>query len=143
MVTAIVTFLSIVGKLLGIAAKIALNRVTIILTLLASIGSTVALICTQLEDSSSFLYDASSSINDVSQQISNYFANNEYGQLIGYGLSLDVLTDGVVSSFIWIVCTVSGVLFTAAVGALIATAPLLSELVVSGIKSQFAKDIQL
>lgn len=139
MISLLVTVAGVFFKVLQVGARIALNRATIIITLLGGIAAAVAAIISGLQDSSSFLSNAISAVSNFQVTFGSFIAGNEYAQLIGYALSLDVLTDGIVSTFIWVICVLSSALFTAAVGALIATAPLLSELVVDGLKVQFAK----
>lgn len=139
MISLLVTIAGVFFKVLQVGARVALNRATIIITLLGGIAAAVTAIISGLQDSSSFLSSAISAVSNFQVSFHSVLAGNEYAQLIGYALSLDVLTDGIVSTFIWVICVLTSVLFTAAVGALIATAPLLSELVVNGLKVQFAK----
>lgn len=139
MISLLVTVAGFFFKVLQVGARVALNRATIIITLLGGIAAAVSAIMSGLSDSSSFLSSAISAVSNFQVTFSSVIAGNEYAKLIGYSLSLDVLTDGIVSTFIWVICVLSSALFTAAVGALIATAPLLSELVVDGLKGQFAK----
>lgn len=139
MISLLVTIAGVFFKVLQVGARVALNRATIIITLLGAIAGAVATIIEGLRDSSSFLSGAITAISDFQVSFQTVIAGNEYAQLLGYALSLDVLTDGIVGTFIWVICVLLSALFTAAVGALIATAPLLSELVVNGLKVQFAK----
>lgn len=139
MISLLVTIAGVFFKVLQVGARVALNRATIIITLLGAIAGAVATIIEGLRDSSSVLSGAISAVSNFQVSFQNVIGGNEYAQLIGYALSLDVLTDGIVGTFIWVICVLTSVLFTAAVGALIATAPLLSELVVNGLKVQFAK----
>lgn len=138
MITLISTIVGVFLKLLQLGARIALNRVTVIVTFVAGIGATLTALYSSLTDTSSFLSTATQKISSASVVLSDWVAGNDYLQLIGYGLSLDVLTDGIVSSFIFVFCTLSGFLITALFTVFLSVAPLLADLAVSALKHQFA-----
>ena len=141
MITVITTVLGVFFKLAQFAARVALNRTTVILTFVASIGVTISLIYQSLTDVDGYLSQALASLSAANLTISDWVASNEYLQLIGYALSLDSLISGCVSTFLFIVCTLAGFLFTAAFGVFVAVLPLLADLAVSAIKHQMSASI--
>lgn len=137
MIALVSTVIGIVLKLLQLGARIALNRVTIIVTFVGGIAATLTALYSSLSDTSSVLSTATQKISSVSMSLGNWVSGNDYLQLIGYGLSLDTLTDGIVSSFIFVFCTLSGFLITALFTVFLSVAPLLADLAISALKNQF------
>lgn len=142
MITLISTIVGVVLKLLQLGAKIALNRVTIIVTFVGGIAATLTALYSSLSDTSGVLSTATQKISSVSVSLSGWVQGNDYLQLIGYGLSLDTLTDGIVSSFIFVFCTLSGFLITALFTVFLSVAPLLADLAVSALKHQFVGSLK-
>lgn len=142
MITLLTTVIGVVLKLLQLGAKIALNRVTIIVTFVAGIAATLTALYSSLTDTSSVLSNAVQAVQGVSISLGGWFSGNEYLQLIGYGLSLDVLTDGIVTAFIFVFCTLMGFLITALLTVFLSVAPLLADLAVSALKHQFAGSLK-
>lgn len=141
MITLITTVLELVFKTVQIGAKIALNRVTVILTFVATIASTIALIYSSLTSVDGVLSKALSAISSVNLSLSSWAASNEYLQLIGYALSVEELVDGAVTTFIFVVCTLTGFVVTALFGVFISVLPLLCDLAVSALKHQMASAV--
>lgn len=141
MVTLITTVLGVIFKVVQLGAKIALNRTTVILTFVATIGITIGLIYDSLTDVNGFLSNVVSAISAASFSISAWVQGNEYAQMIGYALSIDTLVDGAVSTFIFIVCTLTGFLVTALFGVFVSILPLLSDLAISALKHQMASSV--
>ena len=141
MVTLITTVLGVIFKVVQLGAKIALNRTTVILTFVATIGTTIALVYDSLTDVNGFLSNVVSAISAASFSISAWVQGNEYAQMIGYALSIDTLVDGAVSTFIFIVCTLTGFLVTALFGVFVSILPLLSDLAISALKHQMARSV--
>lgn len=136
MVTLLVSIVNVVFKLLKLASRIAFNRITVILTFVGSVGVTVTYIFSQLTDESSTVTFAFNKLNNFAIDLSDWVAGNDYLQLVGYGLSLDVLLDGVVSTFVWVFCSLAGILITVCIYLFYAVLPLLVDLILSGLQKQ-------
>lgn len=141
MITIITTVLGVFFKLAQFAARVALNRTTVIITFVATIAMTVGLIWESLTDVNGVLSTAVQSVSEVNLSLASWVNGNEYLQLIGYALSVDTLVDGVVSTFLFIVCTLTGFLLTALFGVFFAVLPLLADLAVSALKHQMSQAV--
>lgn len=138
MLTLIDIICKIVGKGLELGAKIALSRVTIIITFAATVVTTFTAIYSSLTDVDSTLSSAASSIESISEAVADFIQGNEYFYMISYSLSLDTLTSGIITTLFWTVVTLGGALLTALFTVVVSVAPILSELVVAAIKKQYA-----
>lgn len=138
MITLIDILIKVLFKGLSLAAKVALSRVTIIITFAATISTTFAAIYSSLSDVDSYLSQAVDSVSNLSSTVSTFVSANAYVQMIGYALSLETLVNGTVSTFFWIFCTLGGFLLTALFTVFFSVAPLLAELIVAALKRQYA-----
>lgn len=136
MVTLLLTIVGVVFKLLKFASRIAFNRITVILTFVGSVGVTVSYIFSQLSDEASMVTFAFNKLNNFAIDLSDWVAGNDYLQLVGYGLSLDVLLDGIVSTFVWVFCSLAGILITVCIYLFYAVLPLLVDLIFAGLQKQ-------
>ena len=141
MITLISTVLGVIFKVVQVAAKVALNRVTVIVTFVATILGTFTALYQSLTDVDGFLTSAISQVTSVSLSLSDWVSANEYAQMIGYALSIDTLVDGLISTLLFVVCTLSGFLLTALVGVFFSVLPLLSDLALSALKHQMARSL--
>lgn len=141
MITLISTVLGVLFKVVQVAAKVALNRVTVIVTFVATIGVTFSALYQSLTDVDGFLSEAIQQVSSVSLSLNGWVSANEYAQMIGYALSIDTVVDGLISTLIFVVCTLSGFLLTALVGVFFSVLPLLSDLALSALKHQMARSL--
>lgn len=141
MITIITTVLGIFFKVAQFAAKIALNRTAVILSFVGTIFVTVSAIYDSLTDVDGVFSNAIGAIKSVNLSLGQWVDGNDYLQLIGYALSVENLVDGAVSTFIFILCTLSGFLLTALFGVFVAILPLLADLAVSALKHQMASSV--
>ena len=141
MVTIITTVLGVILKIAQIGARVALSRVTVIVTFVATIATTIGAIYSNLSDNTSFLSQAIAKVSQFNLEVSSFVANNEYLQLLGYAFALDTLIDGVISTFIWVFCTLTAAAVTALFGVFVSVLPLLSDLALSALKHQAASAI--
>lgn len=136
MVTILLSIAGYLFRAVKLASRIAFSRVTVIFTFVGSLGATVAYVFQSLTDESSFVSDFYSNLSSFSLTLTDWVAGNDYLQVVGYGLSLDVLLDGLVSSLIWISCTLVGILITVGIYLFYAVLPLLADLILSGLRKQ-------
>ena len=141
MITLITTVIGVFFKVAQLVAKVALNRVTVILTFVATIGGTISLIYQSLTSVDGVLSQALQAVESVNLSLSSWVASNDYAQMLGYALSVDTFVDGIVSTFLFIVCTLTGFLLTAAFGVFVAVLPLFADLALSAIKHQAARSV--
>lgn len=138
MITLVTTVLSFIFKAAQIGARIALSRVTVITVFVATIATTITSLYSSLSDANSVLSNAISKISSVNLQLSAFISNNEYLQMLGYAFALDTLIDGVITTFVWVFCTLFALGFTALFGVFVSILPLLSDLALSALKHQAA-----
>lgn len=141
MLTIVTTVLNLLYKGMQIGVRVALSRITVVTAFVATIGTTFTLIYQSLSDESSVVSEAVSAINSFSYDFSSWVQGNDWFQMIGYALSLGTLLDGCVTTFFWICCTLSGLLLTVLVGVFASVAPILADLVLSGLKSQMVSSV--
>lgn len=136
MITIITSVLSVFFKALKLVSRIAVNRVAVILTFCASVATVVAYIFSSLNDQGSVITTALSKVSGLSLSLGDWVAGNDYLQLIAYGLSLDTLLSGLWCTFVWVFCTLSGILITVCIYVFYAVLPLFADLIVSGLQKQ-------
>lgn len=141
MITIITTVLGVFFKIAQLGARVALSRVTVITVFVATIATTITALYSSLSSQTSFLSSALSKISSVNLSLQGWVASNEYLQMLGYAFALDTLLDGVISTFVWVFCTLVAAGFTALFGVFVSVLPLLSDLAISALKHQAASAI--
>ena len=146
MFTIVTVVLGILGKVLKLAAKVALNRATVIITFVGGLAllfrRLFASISTIGVNDGGILGNVISAIKQFSLQVGGWASGNDYIRTIGYALSLDVVLDGLVMTLFWFFSFVIAAVFTAICDAFFAILPLLVDLAISGLKKQFANSVE-
>lgn len=131
--------LQYVFKILCIGAKIATNRVTIILTLSASVAAVLALIYSSLTSPGSYLSDVLTGLQSAFNACDEYFQDSDVASVLAYSLALDTAFSWLLSVFFWTVSLLGGTLAVLFIGVVIQIAPLITESVLAALRKQFSK----
>lgn len=137
MLAILTTILTVLSKVLGVVAKVALSRVTFVLIFIVTIGGTIATIFAGLTDQSSFLNDVISGVQSAMFTLGTFIEGNEFIQLVSNCLALDTAFTVVIDILLTMFLGMIGLLVVAWFGVIFAVLPLLAEIVVSAIQRNF------
>lgn len=128
-------------RVISFAAKIALNRVTVVIAFVALIGASIYSIYQEFDGISGLAFELMDQLHtaDLRRLINTWAVNNEYLLIVGYALALDVFFSTVYDALFAFVITVGLACVSSVFWVLFYSAPLLADLIKSAMMSQIVR----